>query len=1475
MNKTPFPLKAYARFKPLTTKESDICINSLINYTNTQISIDNKKDQTYSFVQVFNPKTTQPIIFDTILCPMIKDCLNGYNSSLITYGGSETGKSFSLMGPAYALYDNENEYHGIIPRFIKFIYDESKMTSLTNAANVHIGVNFECIEVDSEKVIDLLKGVSVFPKKTPYTRIELNNYSNAKNTLLQGFKNRNVANKDATLIYSFTIDSVLTSKLTDKISSHQGRIMFIDLANSNSKSVGVLNNVLNMLKKKYKYIDFSSNKLTSIIQPCLCGDFKTSFFFTLSQSVINISDTLSVLDFNQKVSSLTNDVSQHENLKDALQLMVKENSKISETLKKSKEESNKESGNIFKTMTYTQKSRINQEDTKGKKEDTSFIKNLKVLLNDQEIKTFLDNKEKFDHEVTNFYNKYKSDDNISDKDDKTTIYYNRRLLEEVKGIQKVREIENSLIDVIKQIDFTKINKLITELNDENLKEIILKFISNEKQLSLFKSKEEELINKINEKSLENFVLKNYINKLKESQNKEESKIFKLNEELLSKLSNGIFANYEVEDKLKLSLSYFDEIISSFIDFKEKSICLEKQLQENEIIILDKNEEISKLKSNLDLESSKLQIANEKIKSMEESIIIYNKSILAFKAQVDKINKEVNFDDIYIQLNNITSKVEALFKQYENDLNGISNFMNKTSKKIFDLPILKSGASSKMSFIDLKNKEKELNNKNVVIEDLQKHNNLLKNEIIKLKNEIIRLNKQNEETKKESEKYEKEKKEFERKLKEAEDINSKIIKEKNEEIHNIQSELFETNKIKKEIEKKIIEEEEKTQKLNIQLEEALVQKLKIQTEKENLNCSLKESNMKLSKAQEEINSLIDEKKKEIEKMSTSIERLNEEKENIIKLKEEGEKRHIEISNALRETQKQIEKSKEESEFKLKTELNKLSMEKFNLEKKTIEYEKREKNLNSQVETLSYQREELNKEKNNLEKEKYQKIQENMKLSDKVKEILDQLSKLQIEKNEIDQDLILTKEKLNDTEKELRNIIIQKEEQIKTVNKKLSELEKQKEELLLKKKQIEDNCQSLTQKINELLDQVKQLENEKSLIDKAKGEEIDDITKRISNMNKLIESLQKELQSNEEIRKNLEKNKEQYEKDNETLLIEKKNLEENLNQMKEQMIKQEQQFKNEITNYQISSKNLNTTIEKLKIEKDKITKEKKQIQTQATELGKKVITLNKEKDKIESEKKYLNTTVSSLLEELDTYKSSDFQSMKIQNQKFQQKFKSIFGKNLDMEAFLSNESNNVSIKWDQTTLSKLTQKILQLREEKKTLSNDLLLLQSDMNRTLSGSLAESQFTLLMKIKEENRKLRKEIANIKKRYNKLEQEIKFAYFNSLNPDEIENDEILQNNYYDIIAKIIDSESNSIDDNTVIWKGTIEDKNNNQNLKKKKINNVIFSDKINNASSSKSLNITEENNKKDKINIKSNLKKTKSTNISSNTKKISSLKK
>ena len=74
MNKTPSPFKTYARFKPISTKENDICINSLITSTQNSISIDT---QSFPFTKVF--KSSQAEIFDALLPSIIKDCINGYD----------------------------------------------------------------------------------------------------------------------------------------------------------------------------------------------------------------------------------------------------------------------------------------------------------------------------------------------------------------------------------------------------------------------------------------------------------------------------------------------------------------------------------------------------------------------------------------------------------------------------------------------------------------------------------------------------------------------------------------------------------------------------------------------------------------------------------------------------------------------------------------------------------------------------------------------------------------------------------------------------------------------------------------------------------------------------------------------------------------------------------------------------------------------------------------------------------------------------------------------------------------------------------------------------------------------------------------------------------------------------------------------------------------------------------------------------
>ena len=56
--------------------------------------------------------TTQKKFYDNVVTQTIKDCLNGYNGTIFTYGQSGAGKTFSMFGPD--IYNQELK--GIIPR---------------------------------------------------------------------------------------------------------------------------------------------------------------------------------------------------------------------------------------------------------------------------------------------------------------------------------------------------------------------------------------------------------------------------------------------------------------------------------------------------------------------------------------------------------------------------------------------------------------------------------------------------------------------------------------------------------------------------------------------------------------------------------------------------------------------------------------------------------------------------------------------------------------------------------------------------------------------------------------------------------------------------------------------------------------------------------------------------------------------------------------------------------------------------------------------------------------------------------------------------------------------------------------------------------------------------------------------------------------------------------------------------------------
>eukprot|EP00048_Salpingoeca_helianthica_P021540 m.12920 g.12920 ORF g.12920 m.12920 type:complete len:1076 (-) comp6094_c0_seq1:240-3467(-) len=135
---TSDPLQVFLRIRPPTKKEQE---NSemqaaLVVKGDTQVVVPSSKVAapgkiavapfTYTFSRIFEKETKQPAFFAKTALPMVQELLDGYNSLLFTYGVTNSGKTFTVLGAP------ENE--GILPRSLDVIFNSIKtqMYSRTN-----------------------------------------------------------------------------------------------------------------------------------------------------------------------------------------------------------------------------------------------------------------------------------------------------------------------------------------------------------------------------------------------------------------------------------------------------------------------------------------------------------------------------------------------------------------------------------------------------------------------------------------------------------------------------------------------------------------------------------------------------------------------------------------------------------------------------------------------------------------------------------------------------------------------------------------------------------------------------------------------------------------------------------------------------------------------------------------------------------------------------------------------------------------------------------------------------------------------------------------------------------------------------------------------------------------------------------------------------------------------------------------------
>ena len=699
-------IKTYLRIKPLNNQNHNDTSNYLRIFNNNKclsfsLSQDNKIE--CNFDNIFCQEDNQKKIFEDIGKPLCQSVLQGYNSTIISYGKKNTGKTYCLLGKSLQDIQNElpdntnmNEIYleylnnkGLIIFCIEYIYNNLLLNPDFN--NYSFNISLSNIEVFDNNILDYFNINNfkenkkdfnldyLFTKKdstdSNFTKLNVSSSDQALFLINQGLELRKLIFNEINLkgMNGHTIITLFIEKMDKETNqTYKSSFNFVELSSSSNvvnnynlslnKSLEIFSYIINQLSDNVKRdnISYSKSLLTNILKESLGGNSKTSVIVNISPNENNNIESFQSLNFSTK----------------------------------------------FKTIFNCPK--INE-----------------VILYDIDYSyynEFLTKKERLKNEKNHLVNYLGNIHNY--KMEKDREFGSKKIMNQSQNqnqnqIQKKKE---------KEEDLNKLSKNVNILNQE------IENINN------------DITNKQKEK-------KNYFDKYSKIQ----ISLFKKNKDIQEKQKQINDINNNTAEAQKLIINYEKENIN--ID----SLILKKDLlyKENKL----KNDEIL---NDMDREISSINIKiNEKENKLKNLIEIYNNLLKEHETQNKMVNelkktkeglleeereKQQKIDENKNECNKIINKSEDIKKEIENknnqfnncqnNLNQYDEYENKTinifKKFYYDNNKKEFENNNKYYEIQkyLTQKEKELEQINYCIDDINKKKFLSLSEQEKIKNKII-------------------------------------------------------------------------------------------------------------------------------------------------------------------------------------------------------------------------------------------------------------------------------------------------------------------------------------------------------------------------------------------------------------------------------------------------------------------------------------------------------------------------------------------------------------------------------------------------------------------------------------------------------------------------------------------------------------------------------------------------------------------
>ncbi|KAD2804795.1 hypothetical protein E3N88_38172 [Mikania micrantha] len=347
-------VRVAVRLRPKNTEEllSDAdffdCVESQPELNKLKLKKNNWSSESYKFDEVFTESASQKRVYEAVAKPVVEGVLNGYNGTIMAYGQTGTGKTYTLG----KLGKDDASERGIMVRALEDIISGASLTSDS--------VDISYLQIYLESVQDLLAPEKVNipivedPKSGEVSVpgaavVNIQNVDDFLHLLQIGEANRHAANtkmntessrSHAILMVSFrryVNDKEENTSFQGKnvsnvfVGGHviptvrKSKLLIVDLAGSErldksgseghlveetkfiNLSLSSLGKCINALAENSPHIPTRDSKLTRLLRDSFgAGSARTSLIVTIGPSSRHYTETASTIMFGQRAMKVVN-----------------------------------------------------------------------------------------------------------------------------------------------------------------------------------------------------------------------------------------------------------------------------------------------------------------------------------------------------------------------------------------------------------------------------------------------------------------------------------------------------------------------------------------------------------------------------------------------------------------------------------------------------------------------------------------------------------------------------------------------------------------------------------------------------------------------------------------------------------------------------------------------------------------------------------------------------------------------------------------------------------------------------------------------------------------------------------------------------------------------------------------------------------------------------------------------------------------